>query len=280
MLDANEPVNTVFSGISPLVVDGVSDEEGLIRVRVRTPGGPVARPNLWCRDRNYATVLIDAETRERIGIRTTKRPRPGCRCTPGRARRRTQEDPRAGGGARHPAQGRPVFRRGGVPVHRCEFVADQQRPYGVERLCQVLGIARSSFSRQLRPAPDRAARQAADAEATARIRTVHAPSDDTHDVPRVTAGLRDQGDVVNHEKVARLMDAAGIAEPRLRRKQRTTIAAPAAPKAYDLVGRDFTADEPNRTYVGDITYLPAARPEVTLCHGNPSSCQVAAQVKA
>nr|BFD90890.1 hypothetical protein KitaXyl93_22500 [Kitasatospora sp. Xyl93]BFD90911.1 hypothetical protein KitaXyl93_22710 [Kitasatospora sp. Xyl93]BFD90952.1 hypothetical protein KitaXyl93_23120 [Kitasatospora sp. Xyl93]BFD90973.1 hypothetical protein KitaXyl93_23330 [Kitasatospora sp. Xyl93]BFD92097.1 hypothetical protein KitaXyl93_34570 [Kitasatospora sp. Xyl93] len=141
-------------------------------------------------------------------------------------------------------------------MNRCQFVADHQRRYGVKRLCQVLGIARSSFYYWQTTAPDRAARQAADAEVTARIRAVHAASDGTYGVPRVTAELRDQGDVVNHKKVARLMNAAQIAGLRLRRKHRTTIADPAAAKAPDLVGRDFTAEQPNRKYVGDITYLP------------------------
>lgn len=31
---------------------------------------------------------------------------------------------------------------------------------------------------------------------------------------------------------------------------------PAAAKAADLIGRDFTAGQPNQHYVGDITYLP------------------------
>lgn len=43
---------------------------------------------------------------------------------------------------------------------------------------------------------------------------------------------------------------------RLRRRHRTTIADPAAVRAPDLIGGDFTATEPNRRYVGDITYLP------------------------
>lgn len=62
--------------------------------------------------------------------------------------------------------------------------------------------------------------------------------------------------MINHKKVARLMKAARIAGLRLRRKHRTTISDPAAAKAPDLVGRVFTADEPNRKYVGDIAYLP------------------------
>lgn len=44
----------------------------------------------------------------------------------------------------------------------------------------------------------------------------------------------------------------------LRRGHRTTIADPAAATVGDLVHRDFTADTPNRKYVGDITYLPVA----------------------
>jgi hypothetical protein len=31
---------------------------------------------------------------------------------------------------------------------------------------------------------------------------------------------------------------------------------PAAAKAPDLIGRDFTATAPNQRYVGDIKYLP------------------------
>jgi transposase InsO family protein len=47
-----------------------------------------------------------------------------------------------------------------------------------------------------------------------------------------------------------------IAGLRLRRRVQTTIADPAASKAPDLIGRDFTAEVVNQRYVGDITYLP------------------------
>lgn len=43
---------------------------------------------------------------------------------------------------------------------------------------------------------------------------------------------------------------------RLRRRVQTTIADPAAAKAPDLIGRDFTAEAVNQRYVGDITYIP------------------------
>lgn len=52
------------------------------------------------------------------------------------------------------------------------------------------------------------------------------------------------------------MRQAGLAGLRLRRRQRTTVADPAAAKAPDLIGRAFTASETNTKYVGDITYLP------------------------
>ncbi len=141
-------------------------------------------------------------------------------------------------------------------MNRFQFVCDHQRRYGVKRLCQVLGIARSSFYYCRRTAPDRAARRAADAQLAARIQTVHRESDGTYGVPRITAELREDGERVNHKRVARLMRTAGIAGTRLRRRHRTTVPDPAAAKAPDLIGRDFTATEPNTRYAGDITYLP------------------------
>ncbi|MGW6681184.1 IS3 family transposase [[Kitasatospora] papulosa] len=149
------------------------------------------------------------------------------------------------------------FAGGDALVNRFQCVADLQRRYGVKRLCSILGVSRSSFYYWRRTAADRAARQAADAKLTARIRAVHHESDGTYGAPRSTAELREEnGEAVNHKRVARIMRASGIEGVRLRRRHRTTVSDPGAAKAPDLIGRDFTADKPNTKYVGDITYLP------------------------
>ncbi|MCZ0991911.1 IS3 family transposase [Streptomyces noursei] len=148
------------------------------------------------------------------------------------------------------------FAGGDALVNRFQFVADHQRRYGVKRLCTILGIARSSFYYWRRTAADRAARAAADARLAVGIRAVHRESDGTYGVPRITAELREAGERVNHKRIARVMRSIGLAGVRLRRRHRTTVADPAAAKAPDLIGRDFTASEPNTKYVGDITYLP------------------------
>ncbi|MER8199647.1 IS3 family transposase [Streptomyces microflavus] len=149
------------------------------------------------------------------------------------------------------------FAGGNALVNRFQCVADLQRRYGVKRLCSILGVSRSSFYYWRRTAADRAARQLADARLAARIRAVHQESDGTYGAPRITAELREEnGEAVNHKRVARIMRASGIAGVRLRRRHRTTVPDPAAAKAPDLIGRDFTAGEPNTKYVGDITYLP------------------------
>lgn len=141
-------------------------------------------------------------------------------------------------------------------MNRFQFVADHQRRYGVKRLCTILGIARSSFYYWRATAAERVARQAADARLAARIRAVHHESDGTYGVPRVTAELRATGERVNHKRIARVMRSICLAGVRLRRRHRTTIPDPAAAKAPDLIGRDFSASETNTKYVGDITYLP------------------------
>ncbi|WP_086023464.1 IS3 family transposase [Streptomyces sp. SPB78] len=149
------------------------------------------------------------------------------------------------------------FAGGDALVNRFQCVADLQRRHGVKRLCRILGVSRSSFYYWQRTAADRAARQVADARLAARIRAVHQESDGTYGAPRITAELREENGVaVNHKRVARIMRASGIQGIRLRRRHRTTVSDPAAAKAPDLIGRDFTADKPNTKYVGDITYLP------------------------
>ena len=145
-------------------------------------------------------------------------------------------------------------------MSRFQFVADHRDTYGVKRLCQVLQVNRSSFYAWVEAAPARKARAAADRALANRIRAVH-QDDPAYGAPRVTAELN-QGapaqERVNHKRVARVMREHHLAGLRLRRRARTTIPAPADQDVPDLLGRDFTAKEPNTKYVGDITYLPIA----------------------
>ncbi|SMO77964.1 Transposase InsO and inactivated derivatives [Propioniciclava tarda] len=127
----------------------------------------------------------------------------------------------------------------------------------MKRLCELVEIERSSYYAWKAGAP---ARVAADAALAERIRVIHT-ADNTVGAPRVTAELNDTvtaGVRVNHKRVARVMRWAGIAGYVKKRRVRTTIPDQADQKVPDLVKRDFTADAPNRRYVGDITYLPLA----------------------
>jgi transposase InsO family protein len=148
-------------------------------------------------------------------------------------------------------------------VTRFQFVADHRNAFEVKRLCQIIGIARSSFYAWADAAEGRAARAAADQQLAERIRAVHTEhrSNRAYGAPRVTAELNDgagPADRVNHKRVARVMAAHGIAGIRLRRRVRTTVPEPADEQVPDLLERDFTAPAANIKYVGDITYLPCA----------------------
>ncbi|WP_390890979.1 IS3 family transposase [Dactylosporangium matsuzakiense] len=148
------------------------------------------------------------------------------------------------------------FAGGDALVNRFQFVADHSGRHGVKRLCQILGVARSSFYAWQAAAPARQARADADTRLAHRIRQIQAETDGTYGAPRVTAELRERGERINRKRVARVMRQAGLRGLRLRRRTRTTIPDPAAAKAPDLIGRDFTAEAANQRYVGDITYLP------------------------
>lgn len=103
-----------------------------------------------------------------------------------------------------------------------------------------------------------AGRAARDAWLVEQIRQVHTDTHGTYGSPRVTVELRAMGIVVNHKRVERLMREHGLVGRHLRRRGHTTRRDPAATAAPDLLGRDFTANQPDIRWVGDITYLRVA----------------------
>ncbi|MFD3537843.1 IS3 family transposase [Streptomyces sp. NPDC058664] len=148
------------------------------------------------------------------------------------------------------------FRGDELVISRFQFVDDHRDAFEVKRLCEVLGLNRSSYYKWLAGRETRAARQRDDQRLAAQIRQVHAESGGAYGSPRVTAELREKGLRVNEKRIARVMRTFSITGIRLRRRVRTTVCDPAAVLVPDLFQRDFTAPEPGRKYMGDITYLP------------------------
>lgn len=143
-------------------------------------------------------------------------------------------------------------------MSRFQFVDDHRDAFGVKRLCEVLGLNRSSYYKWRTGMAARTARQREDRFLARKIRLVHGESGGAYGSPRVTAELRETGLRVNEKRVARLMRTFAITGIRLRRRVRTTVPDPTASQVPDLFQRDFTATEPGRKYMGDITYLPLA----------------------
>ena len=121
-------------------------------------------------------------------------------------------------------------------------------------MCRLLGVSTSGYYAWRRRSPSRRARR--DAELGERIRHHHRASDGTYGAPRIHADLAAEGHRVGHNRVARLMQAAGLRGVCRRRSVRTTKRAKRARPAPDLVNRNFTATRPNRLWVADITYVP------------------------
>ena len=129
-----------------------------------------------------------------------------------------------------------------------------QGTHRVATVCRVLGVSASGYyAWQSRPLSGRAQ---ADRGLLEQIRAVHDRSRGTYGAPRVHAELAAEGSHIGRKRVARLMQAAGLAGVSRRAFVTTTRRDPAARPAPDLVQRTFTADGPDRLWVADITYIP------------------------
>jgi len=132
---------------------------------------------------------------------------------------------------------------------------DQHRGrFGVEPICRVLDVSASAYYR--RRSGERSARAVEDERLLERIRELHASNYYAYGARRMWKALARAGEHVGRCRVERLMRAHGLQGAKRRGKPwRTTTPDPFAQRRPDLVQRDFTAEAPNRLWVGDITYL-------------------------
>jgi putative transposase len=124
-------------------------------------------------------------------------------------------------------------------------------------MCQVLGVSRSGYYAWRERSPS--LREQANDKLLAEIRAAYQLSRKTYGSPRIHAYLQRKGIVCGRNRVARLMQLHHIvAKKASKGHPQTTQQHPGAKAAPNLLQREFSATEPNRKWVSDITYIDTA----------------------
>ena len=134
------------------------------------------------------------------------------------------------------------------------FIAKHRSVWPVAWLCEALGVSRSGFHAWLRRGPS--ARSIADAELTTKVRASFIASARTYGTRRVWRDVLADGAACGLHRIERLMRTNALrARPRRRglpKDEGERTASAVAPNALD---RQFTADQPNRKWIADFTYV-------------------------
>jgi transposase InsO family protein len=134
------------------------------------------------------------------------------------------------------------------------FVDEHRERFGVEPICKTLEISASAYYQRAKS--ERSARSLEDERLLALIAEIHEANYCAYGYRRMWIALQRAGEQVGRGRVARLMREAGIQGAKRRgRPWRTTTPDPSAHRRPDLVQRDFSAEGPDRLWVGDFTYL-------------------------
>ncbi len=134
------------------------------------------------------------------------------------------------------------------------FIDAHRDRFGVEPICRVLGVSASAYYHRATGA--RSARSIEDQRLLGVIGETHRANYEAYGYRRTWKALRRAGETAGRCRVQRLMRSAGLQGAKRRGKPwRTTIPEPEAHRRPDLVQRNFTAEAPNRLWVGDLSYL-------------------------
>ena len=134
------------------------------------------------------------------------------------------------------------------------FMAAHCAEFQVRVMGRVLQVSVGGYYAWRQRGPSQQA--TANAGLSEQVQAVHQASRQTYGSRRVTAALRAQGTVCNRKRVARLMRQLALRGcDRRKRRPRTTQPDGTPAAAPNRLERNFSASAPNRTWVGDITYL-------------------------
>lgn len=138
---------------------------------------------------------------------------------------------------------------------RAAFVQAQAGVYPVRSLCRMLRLSRSGY--YARPHRPESRHVQEDRRLLVHIRAGHRASRHAYGAVKLWRALQRGGIVCGKHRVARLRRQAGLTARRVRRFRVATAARQhTSPVAANSLQRVFAVPQPNRVWVGDITFIP------------------------
>ncbi|MEV4130512.1 IS3 family transposase, partial [Nocardia sp. NPDC049707] len=140
--------------------------------------------------------------------------------------------------------------------------------FSIVRMARLLAVSTSGYYQYVKrcAATVLTPREQRRADLEVKITDIHAESNRTYGSPRITAELRDRGEVVTKKTVAKIMASIGLEgiSPRTF-KLATTVVDPNASFPPDLIDRVFDQGRLDAAWLSDITYLTCGQGEMFLC---------------
>jgi putative transposase len=136
---------------------------------------------------------------------------------------------------------------------RFRFVEEQRGAFPINRLRQMMNVSPRGF-RAFRSRPA-SRRQHMDMVVLAHIKEQSRLSLGSYGRPRMTEELKEVGVSMGQRRVGRLMRENGIVVERTRKFKATTDSDHMFNITPNLLDRDFTANQPNQKWAGDISYI-------------------------
>lgn len=123
-----------------------------------------------------------------------------------------------------------------------------RQQFSLPALLKFAGVARSTFFYRLK------ADQAVDrySDLREKVKTIYHLHKGRYGYRRITAAIRNMGEIINHKTVQRLMGECGL-KSIVRRKKYNSFKGDVGSAAPNLLDRDFDADVPGQKLVTDVT---------------------------
>lgn len=133
------------------------------------------------------------------------------------------------------------------------MIDTEKKVYSVSLLCEVLDVCRSGYYSWKNRTPS--SRQQAYDDFIPIVQQAHKDSKGTYGARRMAKEIENNGVSCGRTKAATVMKLANVAAKQKPKYKITTDSKHNLPIAPNLLEREFSVDQPDRVYVGDMTYI-------------------------